>query len=339
MLDHYNSQSHNDDEQDTLVAVSIATASLSFVACAGLCAIIIWLRDLTDNQMPTKLVFALCIANVLQCVSRFFGDSYDGPSAGTNAACYAQAVIMQFGEISVIIWIAIIAFEMWQQVLLPLQREAKEKAKADLEQQHRSSEEQAEGDKGNNDHAMRNANRDFLRYCAVAVVTAMLLTLIPLIPETTYGDAGTWCWIDGRSELGNYYRWFAFYVIWWLVIIFLIFVYGSMYLHLRKHYGHVAREYHLEWYYKVVRQLAYYPIVLFVCFLPAQIYRINNSVTGDEPFGMGLCTIIFSNLNGLFNVMIYGMKDTLISDIKAKCCEQVPREQLEEGGGHELESN
>merc|ERR1711998_151511 len=94
-------------------------------------------------------------------------------------------------------------------------------------------------------------------------------------------------------------------------------------------WGDVAIEHGIDWYKKLVRKLAYYPLVLFVCWLPAQINRIQNSLSDEDIFGLYMAQVIFSNLNGFLNVFVYGLNESLCAEIKAKLCGDPPQDVLQ----------
>jgi len=74
---------------------------------------------------------------------------------------------------------------------------------------------------------------------------------------------------------------------------------------------------------KIIERLKYYPIILAICFSFATFYRITEMIYGsslDNQFIFSLLAIIFGNLNGLLNALVYGFTKKVKRLVSASWC-------------------
>lgn len=122
-----------------------------------------------------------------------------------------------------------------------------------------------------------------------------VLVALPMATES-YGDATGWCWI--KDDLaGEFWRFFQFYFPLWAVMGYSINVYISM-------RGALATA-KTNAYFK--NTLAYFPLILVFCWLPASVNRLQNVADQGRPlFWLYVMQVAFSNMLGFVHFVAYG---------------------------------
>merc|ERR1712166_631793 len=83
-------------------------------------------------------------------------------------------------------------------------------------------EENLDGDDAEERHRMAEYIT-FRNYCFIIFGYTSVMTILPFIGDT-YGDSGAWCWIN-NSDAGKVWRFLAFYVPVWLVMVAIGYMY------------------------------------------------------------------------------------------------------------------
>eukprot|EP00470_Lotharella_oceanica_P013337 CAMPEP_0170182584 /NCGR_PEP_ID=MMETSP0040_2-20121228/28293_1 /TAXON_ID=641309 /ORGANISM="Lotharella oceanica, Strain CCMP622" /LENGTH=341 /DNA_ID=CAMNT_0010428051 /DNA_START=181 /DNA_END=1204 /DNA_ORIENTATION=- len=193
------------------------------------------------------------------------------PSDG-SAACYTQAIMIQFFGLSSMLWTVTIAYTVDRVYL-----------------KGRSIEEAAEIKKT-------------FHYIVWGI--SLLLTILPATTGN-YGQSTGWCWIDVKenAEAGTAWRFVTFYIPLWLVAGYNL----SVYAHVRsalnaaveqggENAGNIAG----------LQRMVYYPLVLVVCYIFGTISRIQQ-IFGPPVYGLVILHTIGMSSQGTLNALVYGL--------------------------------
>ena len=131
----------------------------------------------------------------------------------------------------------------------------------------------------------------------------MLLLTFPRLWLSGYvGNSGDYCWkvVYNKNRWKNFYlRILTFYGPLWIVIYYVIFVYLRFMHHLSGIDANV-----------VIRRLAWYPLVLVICWFFPTLHRIESFFNSDSGF-LNAIHNISESLQGILNSIIYGMNDNV----------------------------
>lgn len=199
-----------------------------------------------------------------------------------------------------------------------------------------------------------------VKYALVIFSSSLLISLIPFIGDH-YGDSGAWCWID-NSDTGHALRYLTFYLWLWIGFGTICFFYYQIALALASlttspsddagccgglcrimkvvFRGDPDGEYgpELERIRGILTRLCLYPLVMVLCWSFASVDRLQHSFSPDDPSIMlTYLHLIFANLNGFVNAVVYGFNETLRGDLKSLCCNQ--EEELELAGPRDIAVN
>jgi len=274
-----------DSQYNTMEEANVATAAISFVCDLVVIGIICWFQRWRDENQGYYFlkILALFTADFFQSGSMFwFGWR---PTAG--GACTTQAIFTQIFTTIECVVVCCIAHDVHMTTFRAL------KSEDDVE------EESAE-------ITVDPRKRACQWYVAINCALALIATLLPFIPYNTYGPAGVWCWITDDDSVGNVWRFATLYVPLWLIILYICYVYISMACYIYgKIHGENVQPATKETFYTIILQLAWYPIIMIVCWTPATVNRICNSA-GVTSFGLYMTQVIFNNLIGAANSFAYG---------------------------------
>ena len=152
-------------------------------------------------------------------------------------------------------------------------------------------------------------------YICVGIAVPIFFSVFPFI-DSSYGPAGTWCWINNKRPAGKILRFAIWYVPLW-VTIFLIFciyliIIIKMVCEIRKWYDR-KDEKRQKLIKKEIKPLIRYPLYFLVINIFPIINRIQNAVRPDHPvFILYFFHAISTALLGLgFTLLFVFSRDTL----------------------------
>eukprot|EP00298_Acanthocystis_sp_HF-20_P019774 c240_g1_i1.p1 GENE.c240_g1_i1~~c240_g1_i1.p1 ORF type:complete len:312 (+),score=69.81 c240_g1_i1:20-955(+) len=162
---------YSDEDYNTIENLSFVSASLS---CAGCIFIIFSYLFFKNLQMfPFKLIFFVSCTELVVSILTFVVE---------DNACWIRAAITDYFELSTMMWISIISFNIFQILCLG------------------------------------NKNVQLLeKYYHLVAWGIPLLLWIPVAVTGSFGDAGIWCWIPASKITA---RWACYYGPWTIVILF-----------------------------------------------------------------------------------------------------------------------
>merc|ERR1712070_295175 len=248
------------------------------------------------DKLASMMVLMLLLADMLASLS-MIGNPADGSMlwSDTSKMCKMQAFVMQFATSSSNAWVASIAF-MLHQVLF---------------------------DQTNTDQSTNYTRRHrvFCQYFLMCNAYALITALLPAMFDT-YGDAGPFCWISDSST-GHWLRYICYYIPTWCFMLLIIILFGRIIREVRGliSQGEASIAHQMDPLVAIVKRLAIYPTVMFICFFFPSINRIHNTVDPQHPsFALYILTVAFSNLNGVANALVFGMTSGMAGDIQRECC-------------------
>jgi len=143
---------------------------------------------------------------------------------------------------------------------------------------------------------------------SIIVVIAFGIAIAGL-PLKIYGNANVWCWIVSDANL---YRWAFFYVELWSIIVIVTIVMATVVKSVAKVENKTRRCSMRSNTTKsarvaivVKRQAFYYVGAFYVTWIPLTILRILQTLGKQVPYGIFLCAVIFTPLQGFFNCLVY----------------------------------
>ena len=135
-----------------------------------------------------------------------------------------------------------------------------------------------------------------------------------------YGSSGVYCWIKSSNGYGSEETDLAttsallvllnLYIPLWISAIFIIIIVVKVIKYVKSSMLQSDLDF--------VSRLKLYPIVLIVCWTPATINRILSFCTGQDYAWMVCLHIIFSRIEGLLHMIVYGMTGLVQVIIKEK---------------------
>lgn len=194
----------------------------------------------------------------------------------TNSLCITQAVLTNFGALSGVLWTSIIAFSIYAVVVLELE--------------------------------------NIQSYEKFTVIIGYILPFcITLLPFTTdsYGEAEGWCWIklDGYEIL---WRMGTFYIIVFAVIVFNGVMYYKVHQELNIDIGYLRGSTHdISEKKNVHTRFGFYPLIIFICYMPVLIKRILETASDDNFFALTIIAAISMSIIGILNAIAYGITDSV----------------------------
>ena len=240
------------------------------------------------RKFAFRLVFALSLSDVFLCISAFLGNP-----VSCSAACTVQGFIMQWFNVSSVLWTTAISFVLFMCAI--------------------------RGHRVEKIEAHENKLRLFCWLVPLFIAT------IPLMANS-YEDTGGWCWISGRGAGGTAQRLFLFFFPVWTAIGFNCFVYYKVIRLVQLVTRFQMDEARPETYPTVggaagrtggqsdrskmlsaINRLRFYPLVLIGCWFFPTINRLQNFADPENPVVWLACVSVgLSSLNGFFNALVYG---------------------------------
>uniref|UniRef100_A0A7S2TMP9 G-protein coupled receptors family 2 profile 2 domain-containing protein n=1 Tax=Lotharella oceanica TaxID=641309 RepID=A0A7S2TMP9_9EUKA len=252
-------------QEENIAIVSIFFSCISF--CGSSFIVFMYIRHPQLRSFVFQLVVWISASDIMYSIANAIGNPSDG-----SAACYTQAIMIQFFGLSSMLWTVTIAYTVDRVYL-----------------KGRSIEEAAEIKKT-------------FHYIVWGI--SLLLTILPATTGN-YGQSTGWCWIDVKenAEAGTAWRFVTFYIPLWLVAGYNL----SVYAHVRsalnaaveqggENAGNIAG----------LQRMVYYPLVLVVCYIFGTISRIQQ-IFGPPVYGLVILHTIGMSSQGTLNALVYGL--------------------------------
>ncbi|ORX93048.1 hypothetical protein K493DRAFT_316222 [Basidiobolus meristosporus CBS 931.73] len=263
---------YTDAQLDTLQYVSKATAALSIFGSLGsILAFLFWRRFQTATA---RLVFFMSIADLMSVISRFIGRW--GIMAGTESfLCQFQAGVMQWGDISSILWTAMISLNLVLILYMGLSLD------------------------------------DILKYEKYYVVicysAGVVMAVVPVFVDSAngnnlYGDAILWCWITSTHP---YHQLAFLFIPLWVVFLFNAVIYawvGRLIWQTAKSVSGTGRS---QYKYIYGKNVSLYLAAFIIVWTPGSLNRIYIMATGSSCYAFAIMQAFFSPLRGFINFAAY----------------------------------
>ncbi|KAK9722481.1 hypothetical protein K7432_002670 [Basidiobolus ranarum] len=257
---------------DTLQYATKVTATLSiFGSLTSIFAFLFWKRFQTATA---RLVFFMAISDLLSVVSRFIGRW--GIMAGTDSfLCQFQAGAMQWGDISSILWTAMISLNLVFILFMEL--------------------------------GLEDVLKFEKYYVVICYSVGVVFAVVPLFihdsnGKNLYGDTTIWCWITSTHP---YHQLAFLFLPLWIVFAFNAVIYiwvgrliwqkaksitGSSLSHYKFVYG---------------KNVSLYLLAFLIVWTPGTLNRIYFMIRGTSFFPFALLQALFSPLRGFVNFAAY----------------------------------
>eukprot|EP01083_Nonionella_stella_P186162 680860_1 len=261
-----------EEQHDSLVALSIVTALISFIASMAVITTIIlgergYCRGTLKGIKISKLSFHLIAMVSISDSVRTFGGLFGGPPSDSSL-CGFQTFLKVFGGSASFAWVAVINFVMYKLLI-------------DSNKWDRFS--------------MQRYKRIFHVICWSFAFLCALIPTAGGFYENTLG----WCFIE-TSKTGVLLRLFCYYL-WTVIVCILICI---LYIRIYRYIEASG----IKWEeIPTVQRLLWYPLIFFCCWFWALLRRAWNVFgDGEAPIALIGLQISITNLYGLFNAIVYG---------------------------------
>ncbi|KRX01860.1 hypothetical protein PPERSA_00482 [Pseudocohnilembus persalinus] len=191
--------------------------------------------------------------------------------------CKVQAFLINYGELSSILWTTVIAWVLYQKIVI---------------------------------QRIQNYNQYEMKMFFYAYLIPMFFSFIPIMTED-YGNAGAWCWIrirENQKWRSQILRLFEFYLPLWIA-----FIYNGISMY--KVYKFVKQRTQDRKEHNLVNKLKFYPLILIFCWSMGTIDRIFN-FAGQSYFTFHIFHILLAGLQGFINAMVYGLTKKVRKEIR-----------------------
>jgi len=266
--DEYESSGFTEEESNTLYVLICFQSAIAIIC--GLFIVFSYYRFKDLQKRSSELVLLVTISGILCNVSYMLApDNKTG-----SAQCTAQGIMMNFWDLSVILWTTFIGYSLYCAVVL--QRPAPSRLSMHL--------------------AVWGA--------------ALMLSLVPLATQS-YGDGGPWCWIAGKRPADVAFRFVCFYVPLWACFACNVFLYWKVASTLRRFAvlaGNRGGEDKLT---KMANNMRWYPLIFVVAWTANTFIRVAQaSFKGyNQSYAFALAHVIFhgSFYQSVGNFFAYGL--------------------------------
>eukprot|EP01006_Ploeotia_vitrea_P026309 TRINITY_DN59281_c0_g1_i1.p2 TRINITY_DN59281_c0_g1~~TRINITY_DN59281_c0_g1_i1.p2 ORF type:complete len:284 (-),score=133.68 TRINITY_DN59281_c0_g1_i1:48-899(-) len=209
------------------------------------------------------------------------GNMMANPSEG-SAACYIQALLISYFELSSMFWTVAIAYTLHQTII-----------------------------KGNMSFATHDLQANMKLFHQLCWGVPLVLTILPFTTDS-YGRAGAWCWIStergGDAAAGTAWRFIQFYLPLWACIGYNSWVYfhvSKKLVVLRQSIPESGGDANARSY-QMLERVKFYPLVLVLCYLFGTINRIYQ-IFGNPVFWLAVLHTLGASSQGIGNSIVYGL--------------------------------
>lgn len=295
-LNDSNEQALTVEEVSAIESISALFSALSVVGSGFI--IYCYLRFTKLRKFAFKLVFILSINDFLNQVGDFIQPSsaevVGAATSEPSTACYAQAWMDSYFELSSVLWTCSIAATLYMSV-------AQRKTIVQIE-------------------------ATFKWMCLICCGVPLVLTILPGLVGA-YGHAGAWCWI---TEDFVAWRFMQFYVPTWAAVGFNAWIYYMVLQQvnrmarreIRTSAGTQAAKQDSQML-RVIRRLRFYPLILVVVWFWGTVNRLVEAFSGESVFWLFVLQKTFSSMQGMLNALAYGLTAGVrqeVSKILPNCC-------------------
>jgi len=265
------------DQQETIL---IARVVMAFFALVSSLIIITTMILFKRFSMESRFIFFISIGIVGTSISDIMS-LYTGISID-DGVCYAQGLLLQLFETSVLTWTCLISIHLY----ITIVQRSLELKKWEI----------------------------ISLICGISV--PILLTILPMTTDN-FGRAGVWCWISD-DRFGREWRFIAFFIplwIFWIIIcIIFILIIRKLWKRNQGFKTEDRSQKQLKAEMRIFVKLSSYPIVwAFVWIIPT-VDRIFNEFN-EEIFGLVFLHGLMAPLFGVITGIVYGFGPAW-SDIK-----------------------
>jgi hypothetical protein len=232
-----------------------------------------------------ELILMIAISDILRDVSYIMTPLID-PSL-----CMPQALLMTFSEIASMFWVSSIAFTIHRTLLL--------------------------------DNCGPMGWRESVKYHIFCWGVSLLFTLLPLTTSDYDQSNVLWCWINYESTLGKVWLFVCYYIPVFLMLVYLIYVYGQVWWMLEaRPLTRASTIDSKKPKHRLVtqRRMAIYPSIFFFSFLFTCLDSVYEIVQGKRNFYLALLDVVTSGLQGMQNAFVYGLTTAVRLEWIEYCC-------------------
>lgn len=287
-------------DSEEYVAVAILSASIglfSFIACSIVIVIIILFKKyLFFNQ---RLVLYLSIAamlNSLAIMFRIHRIDYDSETTLINALCITNGCLDQITSWAQLLAVCGITFSVFVKVVFN-----------------------------------RDTEKAEWVYFLMIFILPITFNWIPFL-ESTYGEAGAWCWIRNENprdcsffEFGNYLQFILWYIPLYILLFLLIVMYFVIICKIRSlnHQWQVRKNQNTKKeQQKMIMEicpLLWYPLFYIVLNIPALINRVYGASSTNPLLPLWILHAIFSSMQGGFVSLAYALDSETVRRCDCRC--------------------
>jgi hypothetical protein len=225
--------------------------------------------------------------------------------------CYTQALLIQYFELSSMLWSVSIAWTLYQAFI-----------------------------KENVEYSAMRIQQHMKKYCLVCFGIPTVMTILPFF-TMSYGDSGGWCWI--RSNNGGYVDDIWRFVTWYIPLLagitFNCYVYYQIQKKLKLMFQSADGETPASSS-STLKRMKFYPLVLIICNAPGAINALYMLVSGANfVFWLNILHIIGAASQGYMNAAVYGLTPAVkdgVMDVLRGCTGD---DSGEEQRAHMISSN
>ena len=247
--------------------------SFSFVGSLFIIIAYLWFKPL--RSFTFKLVFHMSIADFLHSISLMLPPQ--------SIWCELQAFLLQASAISSILWSSVIAYTLYDAVILEKNTTSNNQVKIYL----------------------------------LAYIFPFLIAFIPAALQA-YQYASGWCWIKSDFTITLVLRFSIFYAILWTVMLFNVLIYIKIIKKIYLDYKDIL-EYRSQ-NRILMRRLSMYPIILVIMYIPISIVRISEIFNGQPmPFWLICVAAAGISLTGFANAIVYGFTGPVKNALRTLC--------------------
>lgn len=261
------------DQEEEITFYTILTSNcLSILGSIFVCTVYLAFKEI--RVFSYKLVVMMCIADSILSLALLL------PGYHGFIHCQIAAFLNSYGSLSSILWNAIIAYSLYVTVFFQ-----------------------------NIDIASKE-----IHFLVIGFGAPLLVSIVPFFLDM-YGEAQGWCWIkDDASDgyefpLGTILRLVTFYIPLWIIIPINLFIYARVIKHIQEEIEYTDEQGELRR--TLISKLSSYPVMLFICYFPASVKRIYDSIDSDSNAQLTLIAGILVSIQGLLNAIIYGLTSTV----------------------------
>lgn len=261
------------EEEEALRILTCVTAGLSLLGCLFILLVYLLFKEL--RVFAFKLVVHMTIGDLVRSL---------GFLLQSRSLCYVQAMCIQAGSLSSVLWNGVIARTLYISVVMDF----------------------------------RNLEEMEGRYLYAVYGVVTVMTALPWV-TMGYGDAEGWCWIttSGSSfTTGSVWRAVCFFVPLLLVILNNLYSYISVIRTLRTKYQTTSAEIPA-----LIQKLKFYPLILIICYACTGSKRLYDAVAPDaDDYVWAVLAATVLGLVGLADALVYGFTASVRLALMQRLC-------------------